>query len=69
LKKFFVLFSSQAFSIFGSSVVGFALAWYLAKETGSAAVLICAIAGFFFSDLMTLENQKMEEKPATQIKN
>jgi len=43
LKKFFVLWSSQAFSIFGSSVVGFALAWYLAKETGSATVLSMAM--------------------------
>ncbi len=29
--------------MFGSSVVGFALAWYLAKETGSATVLAMAI--------------------------
>jgi MFS transporter, DHA3 family, macrolide efflux protein len=43
LKKFFVLWSSQAFSIFGSSVVGFALAWYLARETGSATVLSMAM--------------------------
>jgi MFS transporter, DHA3 family, macrolide efflux protein len=43
LKKFFVLWSSQAFSIFGSSVVGFALAWYLTKETGSATVLAMAM--------------------------
>src|SRR4030042_3672447 len=43
MKKFFVLWSSQAFSIFGSSVVGFALAWYLAKETGSATVLSMAM--------------------------
>jgi MFS transporter, DHA3 family, macrolide efflux protein len=43
LKKFFVLFTSQAFSIFGSSIVGFALAWYLARETGSATVLTTAM--------------------------
>jgi len=43
LKKFFVLWSSQAVSMFGSSVVGFALAWYLAKETGSATVLSMAM--------------------------
>jgi DHA3 family macrolide efflux protein-like MFS transporter len=43
LKKFFVFWTSQAFSIFGSSVVGFALAWYLAKETGSATVLSMAM--------------------------
>jgi MFS transporter, DHA3 family, macrolide efflux protein len=43
MKKFFVLWSSQAFSIFGSSIVGFALAWYLARETGSATVLSMAM--------------------------
>jgi MFS transporter, DHA3 family, macrolide efflux protein len=43
LKKFFVLWSSQAFSIFGSSIVGFALAWYLANETGSATILSTAM--------------------------
>jgi MFS transporter, DHA3 family, macrolide efflux protein len=43
LKKFFVLWSSQAASMFGTSVVGFALAWYLAKETGSATVLATAL--------------------------
>ena len=43
MKKFFVLWCSQAFSIFGSSIVGFALAWYLAKETGSATVLTTAM--------------------------
>jgi MFS transporter, DHA3 family, macrolide efflux protein len=39
MKKFFVIWVSQAFSIFGSALVGFALAWYLAKETGSSTVL------------------------------
>jgi len=43
LKKFFVLWSSQAASQFGSAVVGFALAWYLTKETGSATVLATAM--------------------------
>jgi DHA3 family macrolide efflux protein-like MFS transporter len=43
LKKFFVLWSSQAASIFGSTIVGFALAWYLAKETGSATILATAM--------------------------
>src|SRR4030042_5711957 len=39
MKKFFVLWSSQAASLFGSAVVNFALAWYLTRETGSATVL------------------------------
>lgn len=47
MKKFFVLWASQAASIFGSSVVGFALAWYLAKETGSATILSIAMLANF----------------------
>ena len=43
MKKFFVLWSSQAASLFGSAVVQFALAWYLTKETGSATVLATAL--------------------------
>jgi DHA3 family macrolide efflux protein-like MFS transporter len=43
VKKFFVLWSSQAASLIGSSVVGFALVWYLAKETGSATILSTAM--------------------------
>jgi DHA3 family macrolide efflux protein-like MFS transporter len=35
LKKFFVLWSSQAASLFGSSVVGFALGWYVARDVSS----------------------------------
>jgi DHA3 family macrolide efflux protein-like MFS transporter len=43
MKKFFVLWSSQAASLFGSAVVDFALAWYLTRETGSATVLATAL--------------------------
>jgi DHA3 family macrolide efflux protein-like MFS transporter len=43
LKKFFVLWSSQAASLFGSAVVNFALAWYLTRETGSATILATAL--------------------------
>jgi DHA3 family macrolide efflux protein-like MFS transporter len=43
MKKFFVLWSSQAASMFGSAVVSFALAWYLTKETNSATVLATAM--------------------------
>jgi len=39
MKKFFVLWASQAASMFGSSVVDFALIWYLTRETGSATIL------------------------------
>ncbi len=43
MKKFFVLWSSQAASLFGSAVVDFALAWYLTRATGSAIVLSTAL--------------------------
>jgi DHA3 family macrolide efflux protein-like MFS transporter len=37
------LWISQAFSLVGSAVVEFALAWYLTKETGSSTVLATAL--------------------------
>lgn len=43
MNKFFVVFNSQAFSIFGSAIVQFALAWYLARYTGKATVLSTAL--------------------------
>jgi DHA3 family macrolide efflux protein-like MFS transporter len=43
VKKFFILWSSQAASLFGSAVVNFALAWYLTRETGSATILATAL--------------------------
>jgi len=43
IKKFFVLWASQAASLFGSAVVTFALAWYLTIKTGSATVLSTAL--------------------------
>ena len=42
MKKFFVLWASQAASQFGSSIVNFALVWYLTRETGSATILATA---------------------------
>ncbi len=39
MKKFMVIWTSQAFSLFGSAVVEFALAWYLTIKTGSATIL------------------------------
>lgn len=44
LKKFFILWGGQAFSLLGSQLVQFALIWYLTQTTGSATVL--AIASF-----------------------
>ena len=43
IKKFFVFWTSQAFSLAGSAVVEFALAWYLTKTTGKATVLATAL--------------------------
>jgi len=41
-KPFFVFWVSQAFSLFGSSLVQFALVWWLTKTTGSASILATA---------------------------
>jgi MFS transporter, DHA3 family, macrolide efflux protein len=40
--KFFTIFSGQALSLFGSSLVQFALVWYLTQKTGSATILATA---------------------------
>ncbi|MHB9151747.1 MAG: MFS transporter [Spirochaetales bacterium] len=40
--RFFTIFAGQALSLFGSSLVQFALVWYLAKQTGSATLLATA---------------------------
>ena len=41
-KKYYLIFTGQAFSILGSGLVQFALVWYLTQETGSATVLATA---------------------------
>lgn len=41
-KRFFTIWIGQAFSLFGSSLVGFALIWWLTQTTGSATVLATA---------------------------
>ncbi len=42
MKSFLVLWVGQAFSLFGSQLVQFALIWWLTQETGSATVLAMA---------------------------
>jgi DHA3 family macrolide efflux protein-like MFS transporter len=42
MRKFFIVWTGQAFSLFGSALVQFALVWWLAKRTGSATVLATA---------------------------
>lgn len=41
-RRFFVVWTGQAFSLFGSALVQFTLIWYLTKSTGSATVLATA---------------------------
>ena len=40
--RFFTIFTGQALSLFGSSLVQFALVWYLTQKTGSATILATA---------------------------
>lgn len=40
--RFFAMWGGQAFSLFGSALVQFALVWYLTKQTGSATILATA---------------------------
>ena len=40
--RFFTIWSGQAASLFGSSLVQFALVWYLTRESGSATILATA---------------------------
>jgi DHA3 family macrolide efflux protein-like MFS transporter len=42
MRPFLVIFSGQAFSLFGTRLVQFALVWYLTSQTGSAQVLTTA---------------------------
>jgi DHA3 family macrolide efflux protein-like MFS transporter len=41
-RRFAVIWTGQAFSLFGSTLVGFALIWWLTQTTGSATVLATA---------------------------
>lgn len=52
--KFYTIFSGQVLSIFGSSLVQFALIWYLTQETGSATVLaMSTLAGILPETLLS----------------
>ncbi|HEX6270431.1 MAG TPA: MFS transporter [Anaerolineales bacterium] len=41
-RRFFTIWTGQAFSLFGSALVQFALIWWLTQESGSATVLALA---------------------------
>jgi len=43
LRRFFIVWTAQAFSLVGSGVVQFALVWWLTIDTGSATVLALAM--------------------------
>lgn len=66
-KTFAIIFTGQAFSILGSSIVQFALIWYLTEKTGSALVLTIAtlvailpqgLLGFFAGPLIDRYDRK-----------
>ena len=42
ISQFFAIWTGQAFSLFGSELVQFALVWWLTEQTGSATVLALA---------------------------
>jgi len=55
-RRFLVVWTGQAFSLFGSALVQFTLIWYLTKSTGSATVLATAtllglLPSIFFSPI------------------
>src|SRR5215210_7224120 len=41
-RRFFTVWTGQAFSLFGSALVQFALIWWLTQKSGSATVLAIA---------------------------
>ncbi len=54
--RFFTIWTGQAFSLFGSNLVSFALVWWLTQKTGSAAVLatstlVAMLPQVFFSPI------------------
>ena len=66
--RFFTVWGGQAFSLFGSQLVQFALVWWLTRETGSATVLATAtlvallpqvILGPFVGALVDRWNRRM----------
>ena len=50
--RFFTIWMGQAFSLFGSALVQFALVWYLTRETGSATVLATATLASFLPQVV-----------------
>jgi MFS transporter, DHA3 family, macrolide efflux protein len=54
MRPFFLIWAGQAFSILGSSIVQFALVWWLTRTTGSAAVLAAATFVAFVPEVLIM---------------
>jgi MFS transporter, DHA3 family, macrolide efflux protein len=52
MRPFFLIWTGQAFSILGSSIVQFALVWWMTRTTGSAAVLATATFVAFIPEVL-----------------
>ncbi len=50
--RFFTIWTGQAFSLFGSALVQFALVWWLTQKTGSATVLATATLAAFLPQII-----------------
>lgn len=50
--RFFTIWTGQAFSLFGSALVQFALVWWLTQKTGSATVLATATLVAFLPQII-----------------
>jgi MFS transporter, DHA3 family, macrolide efflux protein len=54
MRPFFLIWTGQAFSILGSSIVQFALVWWMTRTTGSAAVLPTATIVAFIPEVLIM---------------
>jgi MFS transporter, DHA3 family, macrolide efflux protein len=54
MRPFFFIWTGQAFSILGSSIVQFALVWWMTRTTGSAAVLATATIVAFIPEVLIM---------------
>jgi MFS transporter, DHA3 family, macrolide efflux protein len=54
MRPFFLIWTGQAFSILGSSIVQFALVWWMTRTTGSAAVLAAATFVAFIPEVLIM---------------
>lgn len=54
MQPFFIIWVGQAFSILGSSIVQFALVWWMTRTTGSATVLATATLVAFIPEVLVM---------------